>query len=260
MEVDVPHHREAKSKKWKNYFFDFLMLFLAVSCSFIAENLRESWVENERAEVLAKNLYKEILADSILIQEMIAVRQLKESECAYFISYVKDSNLTALSNRFYRAFSWAFVQTGRILFEPNDGILNQLKNSGELRYFKSAKMQSAVGELSVSIANIRARNEREYGMVETYIRPFTLKYYDFEWLNALTRNGEYEFADAMIQNLDVPINGKIPNVEKFDRKDAENIASYYLLMLRSTRMAQYAKYISNNHKLLSILRNDFHLE
>jgi hypothetical protein len=97
-------------------------------------------------------------------------------------------------------------------------------------------------------------------MVEVYIRPFSLKYYDFDWLNALTRNGKIEFADAMIQNLDVPINGKIPNVEKFDRKEAENIASYYLLMLRSTRMAQYAKYINNNHKLLSILKKDFHLQ
>jgi len=260
MEIEVPHNHEAPGKGLKHYFFDFLMLFLAVFCGFLAENIREHRVENERAEVLANNLYKEILVDSIRIQQMNEVRKIKESECSYFISYVKDSNLTTLSNHFYRAFSWAFIQTGRILFEPDDGILNQLKHSGELRYFKSAELQEAVGELSVAIANIRARNERAYGMVEMYIRPFTLKYYDFDWLNALTRNGEFEFADAMLQNLEVPINGKIPNLNQFDRKEAENIASYYLLMLRSTRMAKYSKYTSVNHRLLEILRKEYHLE
>src|SRR6187399_457740 len=168
MEVEVPHSHQTPGKGWKHYFFDFLMLFLAVYCGFLAENIRESRVEDERAEVLAKNLYKEILADSIAIQQMIEVRKIKEVECSYFIAYVKDSNLTDLSNRFYRSFSWAFLQTGKILFEPEDGILNQLKNSGELRYFKSPELQAAVGELSVAIANIRARNEREYTMVEIY--------------------------------------------------------------------------------------------
>src|SRR5688572_21508242 len=110
MEIELPHNHAAQGKGWKHYFFDFLMLFLAVYCGFLAENIRERRVEVERAEVLAKNLYKEILADSIVVQQMIAVRKIKESECSYFISYVKDSNLTILSNRFYRSFSWAFLQ------------------------------------------------------------------------------------------------------------------------------------------------------
>ena len=260
MEIEVPHSHEASGKGWKHYFFDFLMLFLAVYCGFLAENIRERRVEDERAEVLAKNLYKELIADSVVIQQMIEVRKIKEIECSYFIAYVKDSNLTTLSNRFYKSFSWAFLQTGKILFEPDDGIINQLKNSCELRYFRSAALQAAVGELNVAIANIRTRNEREYNMVEIYTRPFSIKFYDFEWLNALTKNGELEFTEAMLQNREVPINGSIPNIDKFDRKEAENIASYYLLMLHSTRMAQYARYTNSNHKLLEILRKNYHLE
>lgn len=72
-----------------NFFFEFLMLFLAVFCGFLAENFRGNYVENERAKELAKNLYNEIFTDSINIQQKIAVRNRKESECAYFISYVK---------------------------------------------------------------------------------------------------------------------------------------------------------------------------
>lgn len=33
----APHHK----KNWKSYFWEFLMLFLAVFCGFLAENQRE---------------------------------------------------------------------------------------------------------------------------------------------------------------------------------------------------------------------------
>jgi len=260
METHADHIHKAPGKGWKHYIFEFLMLFLAVFCGFLAENFREHKVENERAEGLAKNLYKEIITDSISVQQMIAVRKIKESECSYFISYVKDSSLTKLSDHFYRAFSWALIQTVGILFEPNDGILNQLRNSGELRYFKSPELQAEVGKLSVAIANIRTRNEKEYSMVELYLRPFSLKFYDFDWYNSLTRNGKLEFYDALMKKVQVPVKGKIPNIDKFDRKEAENLVSYYLLMLHSTRMAQYTAYISINHQLLQILRKEYRLE
>ena len=100
------------------------MLFLAVFCGFLAENQREHMIEHQRAKVLAENLYKEIYADSIAIQQKIAIRNKKEQECAYFINYVKDSSLTVLSLRFYPAYTWAFLQSAQLLFEPNDGILN----------------------------------------------------------------------------------------------------------------------------------------
>lgn len=235
------------------------MLFLAVFCGFLAENLREHYVENKRAKELAKNLYSEILADSINISQKIATRKIKESECAYFISYVKDSSLLKLSNRFLPAFSWSLI-TQRILFEPSEGILNQLRNSGELRYFKSPELQAAVGKLSVAIANIRSRNDREYSMVEMYIRPFLLKFYDFNWYEEFSQHGKTDLSTALNQKVKVPVKGKIPNLDKFNRQEAENLASYYLLVLRGTRMDQYTDYSTVNHQLLQILRKEYHME
>src|SRR5438046_7508814 len=87
-------------KKWTHYLWEFLMLFLAVFCGFLAENQREHMVEDQRAKALAKNLYKELYEDSIAVQKCIENRKKKESECRYFVDYVKDSSLTNLSERF----------------------------------------------------------------------------------------------------------------------------------------------------------------
>src|SRR5688572_3101054 len=178
--MEVHAHTHTARKKWSHYFWEFLMLFLAVFAGFFAENQREHYVEHKREKQLAKNLYNEIYADSIGVQQKIAYRNKKEEECSYFIHYVKDSSLTRLSPRFYPAFTWAFIQTAQLLFEPNDGILNQLRNSGELRYFKNPELQAAIGQLSVAIANVRSRNEKEYSFLETNLRPFSVRHYDFD--------------------------------------------------------------------------------
>lgn len=258
--MEVHHHSHHGKKKWAEYFWEFLMLFLAVFAGFLAENQREHYVEDQRARQLAKNLYKEIYADSIAVQQKIAIRNIKESECTYFINYVRDSSLTTLSDRFYPSFTWAFLQSAMLIFEPNDGILNQLRNSGELRYFKNSELQATIGKLSVSIANVRSRNEKEYSYIEFYLRPFSLKHYDFKWYEELTQQGKFTLVEALQQKKQVQFGGKIINADKFNRQEAENTASYYLLMLRGTRQTQYIPYTTINHQLLEILRKEYHLE
>ena len=258
--MEVHHHSHSSRKKWTHYFWEFLMLFLAVFAGFLAENQREHYVEDQRAKVLAKNLYKELYADSIAVQQKIALRNTKESECAYFIDYVRDSNLNTLSTRFYPAFTWTFLQSAQLLFEPNDGILNQLRNSGELRYFKNSELQARIGKLSVSIANVRSRNEKEYSYIEFYLRPFSIKHYDFSWYEEFIQKGQITLIDALKEKRETRFPGTIIDIDGFKRKEAENTASYYLLMLRGTRQTHYIPYAILNHQVLEILRKEYHFE
>ena len=258
--MEVHHHSHTSRKKWTHYFWEFLMLFLAVFCGFLAENYREHYVEHQRAKQLAKNLYKEIYADSIVVQQKIALRNKKEEQCIYFINYVKDSHLVNLSLRFYPSFTWAFLQSAQLVFEPNDGILNQLRNSGELRYFKNKELQSAIGRLGVQIANVRSRNEKEYSYIEMYLRPFSIRHYDFNWYEEFTQQGKFTLLEALNKQTQLPVAGKIINPDKFSRQEAENIAFYYLLMLRGTRQTQYLPYVAINHELLQTLRTEYRLK
>jgi hypothetical protein len=258
--MEVHHHSHTERKKWTHYLWEFLMLFLAVFCGFLAENFREHYVEHQRAAQLAANLYKELYADSILLQANIDIRNTKEASCNYFINYVRDSDLTHLSETFYPAFTRTFVQTAQLLFEPHDGILNQLRNSGELRYFKNPELQARVGDIGVAIANVRTRNDKEYSFVEFYLRPFTLKYYDFQWYEEYIQHGKLSLAQALSQNSKTQYQPKIINASLFNRQEAQNITSYYLLMLRGTRQTQYHSYADINHVLLEILRAEYHFK
>ena len=87
-----------------------------------------------------------------------------------------------------------------------------------------------------------------------------LKFYDFNWYEEFTQHGKTDLSTALTEKDKVPVKGKIPNLDKFNRQEAENLASYYLLVLRGTRIEQYTEYATINQQVLHILRKEYHLE
>ena len=259
--MEVHHHASAEKKSFKEYFLEFLMLFLAVTLGFFAENMRENISERSKARELAESLYHEVYTDSISMQSKITMRLQKEEQMLYFRKYVLDSSLSELSEQFYPSFAWTAVITTSIIFEPNDGILNQLRNSGSLRYFKSTYLQDCISRISVAIVNARDRNAQEYRFIEEFVRPFVLKYYDFRWMDDYTQNGKLSILQALSQeNYQSKVKPIIKNLPDFKRPDAEGLIAYYLLVLRATRQLHYAAYIEKNHELLEALRHEYNFK
>ena len=64
--MEIHHHTDLhhKKKKFKEYFLEFLMIFLAVTLGFFAETIRESITEHTRAKELAIAFYEELKSDS----------------------------------------------------------------------------------------------------------------------------------------------------------------------------------------------------
>jgi hypothetical protein len=69
--MEVHAHTHTPRKKWTHYLWEFLMLFLAVFCGFLAENWREHIVEHQREKVLMKSMVNDLRADSIFFSQMI---------------------------------------------------------------------------------------------------------------------------------------------------------------------------------------------
>ncbi|HEY6062242.1 MAG TPA: hypothetical protein VIV35_01465 [Chitinophagaceae bacterium] len=261
--MEVHAHTHTERKKFKNYFWEFLMLFLAVFCGFLAENIREHSVEHQREKQFARELYDELLADSMAVANKISLRLDKEKDMDYLRNYFKDSSLTVLPREFYPAYTTVMYLVNTYSFEPKDGILSQLKSSGSLRYFKSTALQKLFGDISVSINNLRYRNDQEYQFFASPIKLFDLKYYDFNWMNELRKQDENATAITLINQYrkgNTTINAGILNASSFNRSEATNMISFYKQMLVSTRTLQMNDYITVNRKLLQELRKSYNIK
>ena len=71
METHADHIHKAPGKGWKHYFFEFLMLFLAVFAGFLAENWREHYVDHQREKKFARRLLSDLEQDSIFFDGRI---------------------------------------------------------------------------------------------------------------------------------------------------------------------------------------------
>ncbi len=261
--MEVHHHPKVEKKNFKEYLLEGLMIFIAVTLGFFAENIREDITESKVEKEYAQELYAELKDDSVVAATKLANRLQKEKDMDYLNSFFKDSSLTNLPKKFYPVYTTSLYLINTYAFEPKDGVLNQLRNSGSLRYFKSIALQKLLGDISVDINNIRYRNDQEYQYFANPVKPFLLKYYDWSWLDSLRKQDNTAIVFNVINNYlqsNRNIESKVLNISSLDRAEASNMILFWKQMLVSTRSLQLNNYIVTNHKILQLLRETYTIE
>jgi len=161
MEVHHPHHPTHK-KKWSEYIIEFIMLFTAVFLGFIAENIREHAVEQNRAKEFSASLVQDLQSDTIAINKQIKSIGLYSavSDSLLKLSKTKLEGRNASQFSFYSRFAY---WTGPILWNRNT--FEQIKNSGSLRYFTNVGLLKKLLEYDalVNYNNVDAENNKIRG-------------------------------------------------------------------------------------------------
>lgn len=260
--MEVHHHAHHKEdKNWKSYFWEFIMLFLAVFCGFLAEYQLEHKIERDRAKELARSFYYELKNDSITADLKVQNRLKQEAALKYMIKYFQDSSLTNVPKEFALNFEYGISFRSPSIFEPRTIMLEQLRNSGSLRYFKNEEFQTLTGELSVAIKNVYDRQELEDKTRMEYITPLIVQLYDYKFDTEMKKDDKTVFEGVMNyekSNEIVPFHINEP--DKIDRNKIVRSLSYFVgNNLTSTRQTHIKKYMEVNTRLLQILRSEFQL-
>ena len=139
--ADPDSHRGRK--KWRHYFWEFLMLFLAVFCGFLAENVREHKVEKDRAKQYIRSLYEDLKADTANLNFIIKYDEEKIAEL---------NTMTTCYDTLSK--NWKETDCMGVLikyskanrsFQINDRTLRQLANAGGFRLLKRDDADSILG-------------------------------------------------------------------------------------------------------------------
>jgi hypothetical protein len=134
MEVHHPHIHH--SKKWKDYLFEFLMLFLAVTAGFFMENTREYYIERERAEQFSRLLLADLQQDSIMFENRNRdIRSMQKGYDTLIYQLTQKVNATdkeILETLLPLAYVFDIPATATTY--------NQMKTSGALRYIENEEL------------------------------------------------------------------------------------------------------------------------
>lgn len=134
MEVHKHPHNVTHTKKWGEYFLEFLMIFLAVTLGFFAETLRENITEHKRAREFAVSLVKDLTQDTMQLKSYREYFQYAADNIDTLMQLLARANPRDIPpGKLYWYGLWGGAPR---FFIPNDATIQQMKSSGSLRYFK----------------------------------------------------------------------------------------------------------------------------
>jgi hypothetical protein len=142
MELHHHTHREHGKRNWRSYFWEFLMLFLAVFCGFLAEYQLEHKIESDREKKYMRSLVDDLMADTAMLADNIKIRQDRMQMIDTFLSILHSpTDIRQRSGDLY--FLARRVSPPANIF-PNDGTIQQLKSSGNLRLVQKTGIAKSI--------------------------------------------------------------------------------------------------------------------
>ena len=134
MEVHHHTHGHHGKKTWKAYFWEFLMLFLAVFCGFLAEYKLEHVVEHQREKAFISSMIEDLEDDHNKLDRYVADLRTGLARMDTMITFLSDAD--ALKGNEALLYYLGRVSPRIGIFTNNNRTLEQLKNSGSFRLIR----------------------------------------------------------------------------------------------------------------------------
>lgn len=139
METHAHELHKAPAGGMKHYLFEFLMLFLAVFCGFLAENYRETLVNKEKELHYMQNMVADLKADTADLNFAIYYQQLwyNHLDSALQMPIERLRNINTQDTFFYHFlpyYSWMqpFIQNDNNITQLRAGGFNLIRNENTI--------------------------------------------------------------------------------------------------------------------------------
>jgi hypothetical protein len=138
--MEVHHHPHVEKKNFKEYFLEFLMIFLAVTMGFFAEGIRESVSDHSKEKEYILSLVQDLRDDTSSISK--TVNQLIDASKILDTMLIQLKNGTpdpAVLNRIISSHFWTYAG-----YSYNNRTVQQLKNSGNFRLLRNEAVADSI--------------------------------------------------------------------------------------------------------------------
>jgi|HubBroStandDraft_3_1064219.scaffolds.fasta_scaffold165918_1 hypothetical protein len=231
--MEVHHHPDVhhKRKQFKEYFLEFLMIFLAVTMGFFAENIREGFAdrakENEFMESMIGDLKADTAATGIAVARWHKANLNLDSILYYLNRGIEPASISSLYGLQRKDF-FHFD-----LFKYSNKTIEELKSSGSFRLIKNKSIADKIMAYDVDMKYILIQEQ------------------DVKDFRNASQNLEIKIFDYTELNLDRYIDNKM----FFTKKDS----TYHLLSYDKRLIGEYYNQMLVFH-VLAIIHEDLFKE
>jgi hypothetical protein len=157
--MEVHHHSHSPRKKWTHYFWEFLMLFLAVFCGFLAEYQLEHVIENQREKKYIESFIEDLKADTVKINQVLRASIEQQKGFDTLMGVLKEPGFVTNPGKFEKYAQNVFML---FLFYQTDRTLQQLKNAGGLRLIRKQAASDSIITYDNMVKEVGEQKEDVY--------------------------------------------------------------------------------------------------
>ena len=248
--MEVHHHSHTARKKWTHYLWEFLMLFLAVTLGFFVENQREHYVEHQREKQFVQSLFNDIKIDTANLIRIINARTIKD-RVLDSLSYMMNSDSTEFFSKPIYYYAVGIARTLPYRFVPNDGTIQQLKNSGAFRLIRKRTVVDSISKYDVNVRNMIGQWAVEENLIDHY-RDAATKIFDAIAFKQLL--------DENANVVNMPAGN--PELQPYNKRELYEW-NYRLFTVQSINKANrrdLRSLLKQAENLLALLEKEYHLK
>jgi len=246
--MEVHQHTHTPRKKWTHYFWEFLMLFLAVFCGYLAEYKLEQTIERHREKEYMQSMLRDLQADITGINTDIKGKIIRIALADSLLCLFEKKNFKNTSGRMYNI---AGLLSLRSYFNPNDGTVQQLKNAGGFRLIKKANVMDSIQQYFILIRDLQRLQELEESQLVEY-RGLMSKLFSAFVFNKMLASKETMQINQLTTN---------PNLIVEDNQ-ALNDLSMKIVITKGNRLSQMEalKQLQlSADKLIDLIKKEYHV-
>ena len=251
--MEVHHHPKVEKKNFKEYFLEFLMIFLAVTMGFFAENILEYLSDREKEHADIGSLVRNLTADSLMVESRLQDYQGVKMKIDSLMQLIRSGKYEKQQQLLYRL---AYQTRGSRVFEYSNVTFQQMESSGSLGLIRSEAIRNYLVNYNNSVnTDIRSLETR---LLETEKNQADLQ-------NTLLNDTFYPSPDSIIYqhalNTNFYIHGSYTPAISQDQQ-VQFLKLYNLLFERNVIINYYqmelGKLKDENTQLLSSIKKEYH--
>jgi hypothetical protein len=249
--MEVHAHSHTERKKWTHYFWEFFMLFLAVTLGFFVENQREHFIEHQRERKYIRSMIEDLKEDTSSFRRAIEINGRACSDLDTLIMLLKRNDRNLFVKRIYYLARFTPIADPYLVCQ--DKTYEQLKNSGSLRLIQK---EAVLNEIS------------RYYQINKYIEsgPTPMQYQNRrDWILSVDQLFDAGTLQEMMRSFgsektDIPEDHFA--LLKSDEKTINTICTRYHFMYSTKKVISLdaKKFIEQAASLIDFLKKEYHVK
>lgn len=157
--MEIHHHRKRSKKQrtLREYLFEFIVIFVAIVGSYIAENIREHAVNKHKENEYLASFLHDLVSDSTGINSSIATNRSQVKGLDSLLMIMKE-RLESNELKFFYYLDLKYT-TNYNDFIPNTSTLNVLMKAGGLNYVEDKEIASHIVNYDILLSSISKQTD-----------------------------------------------------------------------------------------------------